>query len=207
MLTHLKICSSTKKFFDKSFRWQKINVLRLWKKKLCWALLSLQKWENVFFFQKVVPNFFSISDQYIKKLKLFVFKTMLYSQLLNFFFKTEKIFKLRIQQCFSNVLIRNEKKIGGYFLKKTYFPIFGGLKVPNANFFFHSLKTFIFCHLKLFSKIFFLAFSDFSLFAPFLCLTRGFRKGITLVPFFENVPVPFFENDRCEDFRLDLFKK
>ena len=55
---------------------------------------------------------------------------------------------------FFNVLVRNEKKIGGYFLKKTHFPNFGGLKVPVTNFFFHSLKTFIFCQLKLFSKNF-----------------------------------------------------
>ena len=55
---------------------------------------------------------------------------------------------------FFNVQVRNEKKIGGYFLKKTHFPTFGGLKVPNTTFFFHGLKTYIFCQLKLFSKNF-----------------------------------------------------
>ena len=68
---------------------------------------------------------------------------------------------MRIQHCleskkfkFFNVQVRNEKKIGGYFLKKTHFPNFEGLKVPNANIFFHGLNTFILCQLKLFSKNF-----------------------------------------------------
>ena len=82
---------------------------------------------------------------------------MLNSQL----YKTEKFRKLRIQHCleskkfkFFNVQVRNEKKIGGYFLKKTHFSTFGGLKVPIPKIFFHGLKTFIFCQLKLFSKNF-----------------------------------------------------
>ena len=37
--------------------------------------------------------------------------------------------------------------------KNAVFSTFGGLKVPNTKIFFHALKTFIFCQLKLFSKI------------------------------------------------------
>ena len=44
------------------------------------------------------------------------------------------------------------------FLKKlpknAVFSTFGGLKVPNYQIFFHSLKTYIFGQIKLFSKIF-----------------------------------------------------
>ena len=46
---------------------------------------------------------------------------------------------------------------GPSFLKKmpknALFSTFGGLKVPITTIFFHGLKTFIFCQLKLFSKI------------------------------------------------------
>ena len=45
-----------------------------------------------------------------------------------------------------------EKKIGGYFLKKTHFSTFGGLKVPGTAIFFHGLNTFVFLATKTFFK-------------------------------------------------------
>ena len=82
---------------------------------------------------------------------------MMNSKLLKFF----SFEKLRIQHWleskkfkFFDVQVRNEKKIGGYFLKKTHFSTFEGLEMPNTTIFFHGLKTFIFCQLKLFSKNF-----------------------------------------------------
>ena len=65
---------------------------------------------------------------------------------------------MRIQHCleskkfkFFNVLVRNE--LGATYWKNK-FSQFWRLKSAQYQFFFHSLKTFIFCQLKLFSKIF-----------------------------------------------------
>ena len=170
--------SSTFQIFEKSFSWQKINVFRPWKKIVVPGTFRPPKVEKTAFFgiflrkeglnqkialRKLVLEFNFMANRTLKKLKIWIFKnfphlakflTFFLKNLIFYFFRVLLAIKLNSKTYLRRAIFWFRPSFLKKMQKNAVFSTFGGLKVPIPKFFFHALKTFIFCQQKLFLKNF-----------------------------------------------------